>query len=287
MALLNTITFVHLEGEVGRFGSFRVWGTLGWIAAGWIVSLLRIDSSATVGYLAAGLSFVAACCCLALPNVAPQAARARTLAERLGLSSLKLLWSRGIGVVVIGSCLFMMPLTAFYMHTPLFVSHLGIERIAATMSLGQLTEVLALFGMSYLMRRFSYRTLLVSGFAFAILRYLLFAVADQDSVWMLFVGITFHGLCWSLFFEVGRAFLYERAPAEYRAQVQALVALGTSGVGSIGGTLLVGLAYNRLVLNSPGWPNYWWLLTVWCAVCGVGFVLAFRERERDRECSVE
>ena len=52
--LLNTITLVYLRGTSERFGYYRVWGSLGWIAAGWLVSGLAIDSSPTTGYLSVG-----------------------------------------------------------------------------------------------------------------------------------------------------------------------------------------------------------------------------------------
>ena len=170
-----------------------------------------------------------------------------------------------------------MPLSAFFMHTPLFISDLGIERIAVTMSIGQLSEVLVLFGLGFIMRRFSYSTIFLMGIVLTVVRFGLFAMADQDSIWMLILGISLHGLLWSFFFEVGRVYLYERAPDKYRAQVQALATLGTSGVGSISGTLLVGLAYHRLITTGPGWPAYWWVLAAWCTACGVGFMLIFRD----------
>ena len=288
-ALLNAITFAYLDGEVNRFGGLRVWGTMGWIAAGWLVSLCRLDASAAVGYLAAGSSLIAVAFTLTLPSAMPLAAPATSWADRLGLSALKLLRSRDLGVVVIVSCLFMMPLTAFYMHTPLFLDALGVQRIAATMSLGQLTEVACLFGLGYFLRRFRLRTLLVWGIVFAILRFGLFAVADQDSMGWVLLGIGLHGLCWSLFFEVGRAFVDLRAPTAFRAQVQALVALGTSGLGSLVGTALVGIAYQALVPSGAGWSAYWWLLAAWCVLCGWGFVLVFRDdpqRQPAKACSV-
>ncbi|MEM8678479.1 MAG: MFS transporter [Planctomycetota bacterium] len=275
-ALLNAITFAYLDGEVSRFGGLRVWGTIGWIVAGVAVSLLGYDASPAVGYLSAGAGVIAGGLCLTLPTALPPSAPATRWSERLGLTALGLLRSRDIGVVVIVACLFMMPLTAFYLHTPLFLNDLGTQRIAAVMSVGQITEVFALFGLGYLMRRVRLRTLMVCGFLFAIARYALFAATQSQ--WMLLLGIAFHGLCWSLFFEVSRAFLELRAPPEYRAQVQALMALGTSGLGSAVGTITLGMLYAAVVVAGPGWSAYWWLLTIWCAACGIGFVLVFRDR---------
>ena len=277
MALLNTITFVHLDGNSNKFGLFRVWGTLGWIAAGVLVSLLKLDQSAAVGYVSAAYNVVAVFFCYFLPSTRPIANGNLRLRDRLGLSSLRLLPTRDVGVVILGSCALMMPLTAVFMHIPLFISELGVQRIAATMSIGQLTEVVALFGLSGIMRRLSYRALFTAGLLLAFVRYALFAVADPNSTWLLVVAISLHGLCWSFYFEVSRVFLHERAPPEFRAQVQALAALATSGIGSIAGAILVGIVFHRLAPQQTGWSTYWWALAAWCAACAVGFLLLFRD----------
>ena len=102
ISLLHTITFVYLGGKSSGFGPLRVWGTVGWIAAGILVSLLKLDESAKVGYLAAAANLIGVCFCMLLPATRPVARGPATLRERMGLSSLRLLRSRDLGAVILG-----------------------------------------------------------------------------------------------------------------------------------------------------------------------------------------
>ena len=160
----------------------------------------------------------------------------------------------------------MVPLSAYYMHTSLFMGDMGFDRIAATMTIGQMTEVVALFSLGFLMARIRARTLFLAGIAFGIARYGLFATgAMTQSSWMIVLGIALHGFCWTFFFEAARPFVHQIAPAELRAQVQALLTLGTGGVGSITGTLFVGYLFHQNVGSSAsGWTTYWYILMAIC-----------------------
>ncbi len=279
--LLNTITLVYLRSTAERYGYYRVWGTLGWIAAGWLVSGLAIDASPTTGYLSVGVRLIAFCFCCFLPTTPPTVFAALPLWQKLGFGSLGLLRRRDLGAVIITGTCFMVPLAAYYMHTSLFMSDLGFERIAATMTIGQITEVVALFSLGYLLARIRARTLFLMGIAFGIARYGLFATgALTQSASMAILGIALHGFCWTFFFEAARPFVHQRAPAELRAQVQALFTLGTSGVGSISGTFFVGYLFAHYVGSSAsGWTAYWFVLMGICLACFLGFAICFRDRK--------
>ncbi len=278
--LLNTITLVYLRGTSERFGYYRLWGSFGWVAAGWLVSSLAIDSSPTTGYLSVMARVIAFGCCCFLPTTPPTAFATLTLRQKLGLGSLGLLRRRDLGTVIITGTCFMVPLSAYYMHTSLFMGDLGFERIAAMMTIGQMTEILALFSLGFLVARINARTLFLAGIAFGIARYGLFATgAMMQSGWMVVLGIALHGFCWTFFFEAARPYVHQRAPAELRAQVQALLTLGTSGVGSITGTFFVGYLFDHYVTASTtGWTTYWFVLMGTCLVCFLGFAIRFRDR---------
>jgi hypothetical protein len=71
--LLTTITLSSTDHPERDFGKIRVWGTLGWMGAGLLVSLLAMDLSASVGWLSVGASILAAVCCFLLPLYPHQA----------------------------------------------------------------------------------------------------------------------------------------------------------------------------------------------------------------------
>ena len=86
------------------------------------------------------------------------------------------------------------------------------------------------------------------------------------SLWIL-VGLSFHGICWTFFFETGRVFLNRRVDQRFRAQVQALVTFASMGLGSLVGTLVCGKLYDLMVVGGVGgWSAYWACLAAMCLV---------------------
>jgi hypothetical protein len=88
LALSNSVAFRNLKDPEVEFGPIRVWGTIGWIAAGGLVNLMRnwfgslewgiIDVLALSG----GISILAALLCLTLPHTPPAKEAADPLAFR-------------------------------------------------------------------------------------------------------------------------------------------------------------------------------------------------------------
>jgi hypothetical protein len=63
-------------------------------------------------------------------------------------------------------------------------------------------------------------------------RYLLFAFGAPDQVvWMLFLGIALHGICYDFFFVTGFIYTDRTAPKEIRGQAQSMLVFFTQGVG--------------------------------------------------------
>ena len=277
--LLNTITLVHLKDRTERFGLHRVWGTVGWIVAGLIVSGLAIDGSPIVGYFTVGWQLLALLGCWFLPHTVPLSKAAVGWRQRMGLGAFQLLKRRDLGTIIIGGTLFMMPLTAYYMHSSLFLSDLNFTRIAGTMAIGQVTEIVALLSMGFLMARVKIRTLFLAGIMFGVIRYGLFAAgAMTNSQQLAVIGIALHGLCWTLFFEMARPYLDRQTPVEFRAQVQGLMSMGSSGMGSICGTIAVTQLHARTVdAGTASWTFYWSVLAIFCGLCAIGFMTLFRD----------
>lgn len=80
ISLANTVSYTVLVGAgkdiVKEFPPIRVWGTVGFIVAMWVVSLLRWETSALQFYVAASALFCLACmllrCLLVLQNMLKQ-----------------------------------------------------------------------------------------------------------------------------------------------------------------------------------------------------------------------
>ena len=180
-SLLATITFTYTDHGKGDFGTYRVWATLGWMVAGWVVSSLALDTSAVVGKLSVVTRIATAACCFMLPHTPPKGQAGGDWKDALGLRSLKLLRDRDVAVFLMVSALFAIPLAAFYMHTPRMLESLGIQRVAATMTIGQISEVLAFMVMGAAMRKWKIKWLFLFALLCGLARYVLFAIAASRS----------------------------------------------------------------------------------------------------------
>lgn len=280
--LLTTITLSSTDHPERDFGKIRVWGSLGWMGAGWLVSLLAMDLSASVGWLSVGASILAALCCFLLPHCPPKGGPPKNVLDVLGLRAFRLFKERDTAIFFGTAFLFSIPLAAYFMHAPQQLRFLGCEQIAAVMTVGQLTEVVAMLLMGWFLRNWRIKSIFVLALACGSLRYLLFAVgAAEDSLTCVLLGVALHGICWSYFFEAGKVFLARRIEKAIRTQSQALLSLLTSGIGGLAGTAFVGWAHGYLVdeTTGSGWNHYWWALSAVCGVCVIGFMIGYRGRQ--------
>ena len=101
--------------------------------------------------------------------------RPQTLRERFGWDALSLLRDNDHRVVFITAALIAIPFAAFYPFTPPHLAELGLERTTAWMSIGQVTEVIALIGMGAILRRWRFKWVVATGIGFGVLRYALYS----------------------------------------------------------------------------------------------------------------
>ena len=82
----------------------RPWGTLGWIAAGYVVSYLDVGRVATQFHIAAIASVALGLFALTLPHTPPaRLGRKVSVRDVLGLDALQLMKERSFTIFVIGS----------------------------------------------------------------------------------------------------------------------------------------------------------------------------------------
>lgn len=256
-SLLTTITLSNLSDPGKTFGYFRVWGTIGWMMAGWAVSIWGLDFSAQTGKLGAGIRILAGVSCFYLPVTLPKGTKSKSWTDSLGFSAIKLLRDRDLLVYFSTALLFSIPLGAYYLHTPLHLADLGVKSVSFFMTTAQLLETVAMLAMGWVISRYRVKTILLVAITCGVLRYTFYAF---DEVTWLVLGITLHGICWTFFFEAGRVFVHRRVDEGMRAQAQALLGFFTGGLGTVIGILTVDRLY-QVISPTWGWSGYWMALT--------------------------
>jgi MFS family permease len=266
ISLGTALCFAHLARPERQFGPIRLWGTVGWMAAGWflgysfrdpewlreLLALVRPDAPradyADAFRLGAVLAFLLALFALTLPRVPPRAGHS---SAAIPLAVFRLFRGRAFAtyaVCTFGVCL-TYPFT--YQATPLLLKELGVppQWLAPALTWGQATEVVAMGLLPMLLLRLGLRgTMLVGLAAWA----LSMAIQGLGRPVGLVVGaVGFNGLCVAYFLVAGQVFVNRLARGRLRASVQALLTF-VNGLGMLMGNLLVGWLRDRSGGQLPG-----------------------------------
>ena len=240
IALTNAVSFAHLTDQAKQFPLVRVFGTLGWIAAGILVSkILHADTESMPFYICGGASVFLGVYSFFLPSTPPDREKRVSMSEALGLGAIGLLRNPSFLVFIVCSFLVCIPLMAYYIWAPVYVlesrhAEASFWDAAYVMSYGQWIEVFFMLIMPLIFVKWGVKWMLAAGmFAWAV-RYGLFAAGDGASpiAWMIWGGILLHGICYDFFFVTGYIYVDKVAPKAIRGQAQGFLILMTIGLGS-------------------------------------------------------
>ena len=292
IALTNAISFHNMENPAAEFPRVRVLGTIGWIAAGLFVGTIaerflftdvtNVEATAIPMRLAAGASVVLALFAFfALPHTPPAAAgKKMELRDVLGFDALALAKDRSFATFLVGAFLLCIPLQFYYTFTNLFLNEIGVEDAASKMTLGQMSEIFFMLLMPFFLVRLGVKKLLLVGMAAWAARYVLFAFGDPGSLmWMLYIGIILHGVCFDFIFVTGQIYVDQQAGPRIRAAAQGLFALVTMGFGYFIGGIVGGRVVDAYAVNGGhDWRSVWVVPAVMAFVVMVVFAVLFKER---------
>ena len=286
LALTNSLSFHHMRDPGREFPGIRVLGTIGWIVAGFVISALHAESVALQFRLAAGASVVLGLFSFVLPHTPPaRVGHKVTTRDILGLDALELLKERSFAIFVIGSFLICIPLQFYYAFTNPYLTELGVTNTAAIQTMGQMSEIGFMLVMPFFFRRLGVKWMLLIGMATWALRYVLFAFGDGGPLlWMVYLGILVHGICYDFFFVTGQIYVDQKAPLHIRGAAQGFIAFVTLGVGMFVGSYMSGwvvdqYTYTQGTAQLHTWEPIWLIPAGFAAGVLVLFALFFRAPE--------
>ena len=286
LALSNSLSFHQMTDPGREFPGIRVLGTIGWIAAGFVISGLSAESLALQFKVAAIASAILGVYSLALPHTPPaRIGHKVTARDILGLDALELMKERSFAIFVLGSFLICIPLQFYYSFTNPFLTELGVTNTAAIQTMGQMSEIGFMLIMPLFFSRLGVKWMLLVGMFTWALRYVLFAFGNGGPlIWMIYLGIIVHGICYDFFFVTGQIYVDKKAPLHIRAAAQGFIAFVTLGVGMFVGSYLSGWVVDQYTITQNGaqthvWQPIWLIPAAFAAVVLVLFAVFFRYNE--------
>ncbi|SHG86734.1 nucleoside permease [Pedobacter caeni] len=294
LALVNSVSFNQMKDPEKEFSTIRVWGTIGWIAAGLLISFYfhwDTAEAAKAGmlkntFLMAGIaSLTLGLFSFTLPKTPPKVSSGEKVkvSEILGLDALKLLKDKNFAIFFISSILICIPLAFYYQNAHPFLSNVGLENPTGKMTIGQISEVLFLLLLPVFFTKFGFKkTILVGMLAWGV-RYALFAYGNaSDLSFMLILGIALHGICYDFFFVSGQIYTNSAAGDKYKSSAQGLITLATYGVGMLVGFEVAGWITDtyKLADGSFDWKMVWIIPSGIAFVVFLLFALFFTDKKK-------
>ncbi len=293
LALVNSVSFNQMKDPAKEFSFVRVFGTIGWIIAGLVISYafhwdsetgIREGMLKNTFMMTAMVSAVLGIFSFTLPKTLPQVDRNEKvgISSILGLDALKLLKDRNFLIFFISSVSICIPLAFYYQNTNPFLVEIGMENATAKMTIGQGSEILFLLLLPFFFKRFGIKkTILVGMLAWGV-RYVLFAYGNTgEFAFMLMTGIALHGICYDFFFVSGQIYTDSKAGEKYKSAAQGLITLATYGIGMLIGFWVAGKITDQYLLIDGGhnWETIWLYPAAFAFFVFVLFAVFFKNEE--------
>jgi NHS family xanthosine MFS transporter len=293
IALNNTISYRVLEQQglnfIQHFPPVRVWGTVGFVMAMWLVDLS--GSTLTTGqlYISAGAAVFLGLYGFTMPACPPARDLAKkSLAAALGLDAFVLFKSMKMVVfflfaMLLGGALqitnafggdFLVDFTKSYPDS------FGVQHPILLSSISQISETLFILTIPFFLQRFGIRIVMMIAIFAWVFRFGLFAYGDPGpGLWMLVLSMIVYGMAFDFFNISGSMFVNLEANDRIRASAQGLFMIMTNGLGAFLGTMVAGTVVDHYTVGSVrDWHSIWLTFAGYALVLGLVFPFAFRYR---------
>ena len=286
LALTNSVAMINMRDSEKEFGVIRVWGTIGWIAAGLILSGWRWagegSESLMMGgdmlFLAGLASIVMSFQAFTLPHTPPQKDGVSPWAF---LESMKMLRVKNFAVFMAITFVVSTELEFYYILTAPFLQSdvIGVSpaNLPAVMTIAQFAEIFVMaFMLSWALKKYGMRKTLAFGVVAWPIRYVIFSIGAP--AWLVIASLTLHGFCYVFFFVAAFIYVDKVAPPDIRASAQSLIAIVALGLGRFLGSLFAGWIQGIFTTEAgTNWTGVFLVPCVLTALCAAAFLLFFTE----------
>ncbi len=279
---------------VTYYPPIRVWGTVGFIVALWVVSLFQIETTSQQFYVASAASLLLGFYAFTLPKCPPllQNRIKKSLVDSLGLDSFALFKNRKMAIFFLFAMLLgaALQLTNAYGDTflhdfkniPKYQGLIAVKYPAIIMSISQVSETLFILAIPFFLKRFGIKKVMLISMIAWFLRFGLFAYGNPgDGLWMIILSCIVYGMAFDFFNISGSLFVESQSDPSIRASAQGLFMMMTNGVGAVLGSSISGIVIDSFFTNpdnSKDWHGIWISFSLYAIVVAILFVILFKHK---------
>ena len=298
IALNNTVSYIILEERgyniVKDFPPIRVWGTIGFICAMWMVDMAGWTKSPFQLYISAGAGFLLGIYSFTIPKCPPaKASKKKNLVSSLGLDAFVLFKRKKMIIFFLFAMLLgaALQITNAYGGAFLddfrmsYADSFGVKHPNLLLSISQISETLFILTIPFFLQRFGIkRVMLMSIFAW-FFRFGLFGIGDPGpALYLLVLSMIVYGMAFDFFNISGSLFVEKEADIKIRASAQGLFMLMTNGIGAFLGTMIAGKVVDYFTTNEiKDWQSIWFSFAGYALALGIIFPLVFKYKHDPKE----
>ncbi len=300
IGLCNSVNYSVLNranlDPVTHFPPIRTLGTVGFIISMLFVNFTGYQNTYAQLYTSGLLSFVLAFFALsAIPNcpIARKTGKVK-VSEALGLNAFKLfadkrmatffVFSMLLGVALQVSNGFANPIIQSFENIPEFAGTWRVYNANALISLSQISEALCILLITFFLKRFGIKIVMLMAMLAWVLRFGFFGLGNPgEGVWLFILSMIVYGIAFDFFNVSGSLFVDQQTDSSIRSSAQGLFMLMTNGIGASVGTLVAQRVINYYVYSQPeglaqaqGWSTSWFIFAGYALVVAILFAILFR-----------
>jgi nucleoside transporter len=284
LGLTASLAFHHMTNQEKEFPVVRVFGTIGWVAAGFLIGkFLMADFEATPLYIGGAAAIFLGLYSFTLPLTPPPAkGQKSSWREVLGLDALKELSTPSFVIFLLAAMLIFIAFGTYFPYAPRYLAAVGFSNPSFEMAFGQASEIIFMLLIPFFFIRLGVKWMLMLGMLAWVARFTIFAgAAISGTYWVIMIGILIHGICYDFFFVTGQIYIDKKTSPAIRGQAQGLLVLLTQGVGFLLGTQLSGYFVNSFgeggTLSSEDWRLFWGVFAAATLVFALVFFVFFKD----------
>ncbi len=289
----------HQKDVVKDYPPIRIWGTIGFIAALWAVSLSGNEASSNQFYIASAVSLALGIYSFTLPKCPPLASNvdSKSFVDALGLRAFALFKQRKFAVFFLFSMFLgaALQLTNAYGDTflhdfkniPEYKDLLAVKYPAIIMSISQISETLFILAIPFFLRKFGIKYVMLFSMLAWVLRFGLFAFADPaGGLWMIILSCIVYGMAFDFFNISGSLFMETQIDEKIRGSAQGLFMMMVNGFGALFGSFTSGLIIDKFFTQADqtkDWTGIWITFASYTLVLAIVFPLIFKYKHNKAE----
>ncbi len=296
LSLSITVAFSALKGTnkdvVVDYPPIRIWGTIGFIAALWTVSLTHNETSANQFYIASAVALTLGIYSFTLPKCPPLSKKtnSKSFVDALGLNAFTLFKTPKFAIFFAFSLLLgaALQLTNAYGDTfiqdfknvAIYKDSVGVKYPAIIMSISQFSETFFILAIPFFLRKFGIKYVMLFSMIAWVLRFGLFAFGDPaGGLWMIILSCIVYGMAFDFFNISGSLFVETQTTPQIRASAQGLFMMMVNGFGALFGSLTSGIIIDKFFTlpdHSKNWHGIWLTFSAYALIIAIIFPFVFR-----------